>query len=259
MRALFAAASGMTAQQTRIDNIANNLANVNTTGFKKSRAVFQDLFYQEMVGTSDEAADRASGAVAQVGAGVRMASVEKDHTQGGVVQTNNLLHVALDGNGYLAVETESGEQLFTRDGSFTQDSDGNLVTTGGLLVAGNINIPRDVQNVQILRDGTVQVIMADDSTEFTTVGQLEVSDFANRTGLRSLGGNLYAETPESGEPISVDLGEDVDVVQGFLETSNVDVADELIQMIMAQRAYELNSKVIQAADEALQMAASLRR
>jgi len=258
MRALFSAASGMTAQQTRIDNIANNLANVNTTGFKKSRAVFQDLFYQEMVGAADQTSNRASGSVAQVGAGVRMAAIEKDHSTGNVVQTDNPMHAAIDGSGYFVIETETGDQVYTRDGSFTLDSDGSLVTVGGLLVAGNITVPSDATAVQILKDGTVQATLSDD-THYTTLGQIEVADFTNRTGLKALGGNLFVETAESGEPIPVDLGVEASVVQGFLESSNVDVAQELIQMIMAQRAYELNSKVVQAADEALQMAANLRR
>jgi flagellar basal-body rod protein FlgG len=258
MRALFSAASGMTAQQTRIDNIANNLANVNTTGFKKSRAVFQDLFYQELVGGADQTPDRASGSIAQVGAGVRMAAIERDHSQGGVVQTGNALSVAIEGHGYLVVETESGDQLFTRDGNFTQDADGNLVTQGGLLVGGNINIPQEATAIQILQDGTVQASLGEDS-EYTVLGQLELSDFTNRTGLRAVGGNLFAETAESGSPIPVEVGLEAKLMQGFVETSNVDVAEELIQMIMAQRAYELNSKVVQAADEALQQAANLKR
>ena len=258
MRALFAAATGMTAQQNRIDTVANNLANVNTTAYKKSRAVFQDLFYQEMVSSNEQNAERASGSTAQLGAGVRTAAIHKDHSGGTVVQTGDALHVAIDGAGYFTVETESGEQVYTRDGSFTQDSDGNLTTAGGLLVGGNINIPQGVNDLEILRDGTVQVVMPEDN-DYTVVGQLEVMDFSNRAGLQALGGNLFQETPESGQPIPVETGLDVSVVQGFLETSNVDVSEELIEMIMAQRAYELNSKVIQAADETMQLAASLKR
>ena len=258
MRALFAAATGMTAQQNRIDTVANNLANVNTTAYKKSRTVFQDLFYQEMVSSTEQTSDRSSGSTAQLGAGVRTAAIHKDHSSGTVVQTGNALHAALDGSGYFTIETESGEQVYTRDGSFSQDSDGNLTTAGGLLVGGNVNIPQGVTDISFLRDGTVQVMLPDDD-DYTVVGQLEVMDFSNRAGLQPLGGNLFQETPESGDPIPVEAGIEVHVVQGFLETSNVDVSEELIEMIMAQRAYELNSKVIQAADETMQLAASLKR
>jgi flagellar basal-body rod protein FlgG len=257
MRALYAAATGMGAQQTRIDNVANNLANINTTGFKKSRAVFQDLFYQELVGASVDSEQLSSGP-AQVGAGVRTAGVLKDHSAGHVTETGNALHLAIDGNGYFGVEAPSGELLYTRDGSFTVDPDGYMITTTGLRVSGDIQISNDITSINISEDGTVVGTIGDD-VDPTVLGQVEIYDFNNRSGLRAEGGNMYSQTEYSGEPISLEIGYDVSVVQGFLEGSNVDVAEELINMIMAQRAFEMNSKVIQAADETLQQAVNLRR
>ena len=257
MRALYAAATGMGAQQTRIDTVANNLANVNTTGFKKSRAVFEDLYYQELVGTTSEGDQLASGP-AQVGSGVRTAGIEKDHSAGHVTETGNALHMAIDGNGYFGVESADGEMLYTRDGSFALDPDGYMITTGGLRLSGDIQVPYDATSLTISADGTVMGVVGSDA-ESTVLGQVELFDFTNRSGLRSEGGNLYSETDYSGAPVELEVGFDSSVAQGFLEASNVDVAEELINMILAQRAYEMNSKVIQAADETLQQAANLRR
>lgn len=257
MRALYAAATGMNAQQTRIDTVANNLANVNTTGFKKSRGVFQDLFYQELVGVSQDS-DNPASAIGQVGAGVRTANVIKDHSAGHVTESGDPLHLAINGTGYFSLETSEGDNLYTRDGSFTMDADGYMTTASGLRLSGDIQIPSDVSSLMISDDGTVQGTFQDDP-DFTVLGQVELVDFTNRSGLKAMGGNMFQETENSGEPKVMEVGVDTKVAQGFLEASNVDIAEELINMILAQRAYEMNSKVIQAADETLQQAANLKR
>jgi flagellar basal-body rod protein FlgG len=251
MRALYSAASGMTAQQHRLDTIANNISNVSTTGFKKSRDAFQDLFYQQL------ATGGVQANTLQLGNGVRLAGIERDHGQGTVVATNDPLHVALQGDGFFVVETNEGERLYTRDGQFTQDVDGMLVTQSGLRVAGDIQIPAGAASIRIDYDGTVHASMSDGQD--AVVGQMELARFVNPAGLMARGGNLYQMSPQSGDAAQVDAGTDVQVVQGFLEQSNVDVATELIDMIQAQRVYELNSKVVQAADESLQVAVNLRR
>lgn len=250
MRALYVAASGMNAQQTRIDTVANNLANSNTTAFKASRGAFQDTFYQEL-------ATGSRGTRADLGGGVQLAGLEKDHTVGAQRETNDPLHVGLNGPGMIAVENVNGETLYTRDGAFRLDADGNLTNSAGLRVVGDIQIPEDTEQVVIEPDGTVLGLFAGD-TRPTTLGQLEIVSFVNPSGLQSEGGNLYAATAESGDPVP-DYDGNTTVRQGVLETSNVDVAEELIELVMAQRSYELNSKVVQAADEAMQVAAALRR
>lgn len=253
MKALYVAASGMAAQQTRIDNVANNIANVNTTGFKKSREAFQDLFYEEL--TSGGAG--ASQARVEVGGGVRLAGITKDHGQGALNRTDQPLHLAINGDAFFTLETTEGEPVYTRDGTFRLDSDGLLVNQNGLAVAGDITIPEDVQSLVVESDGTVQAVLAGDS-QYTMLGQVELATFTNPAGLEALGGNLFAETPESGEAFVPDAAE-AEVLQGYLESSNVDVAEELIHMITAQRAYELNSKVVQAADEVMHTAVNLKR
>jgi flagellar basal-body rod protein FlgG len=251
MRALYSAASGMTAQQFRLDTIANNISNVSTTGFKKSRDAFQDLFYQTLV------AGGVQSNALQLGNGVRLAGVERDHAQGTLVATNDLLHVALQGDAFFVVETMEGERFYTRDGQFTQDVDGILVTQSGLRVAGDIQIPTDAVSVRIDYDGTVHSSTRDGQEMM--IGRLELARFVNPSGLLGRGGNLYQQSPTSGDPFEPETGIDVQVVQGYLEQSNVDVAGELIDMIQAQRVFELNSKVVQAADESLQIAVNLRR
>jgi flagellar basal-body rod protein FlgG len=250
MRALYVAASGMNAQQTRIDTVANNLANTNTTAFKASRGAFQDTFYQEL-------ATGSRGTRADLGGGVQLSGLEKDHAIGAMRQTDDPLHVALDGPGFVAVEAADGQTVYTRDGAFRLDADGNLTNSSGLRVAGDIQIPEDTEQVVIEADGTVLGVMAGD-TRPTTLGQLEIVSFANPSGLKAIGGNLYQASPESGDAVP-DYDVQTKVVQGNLESSNVDVAEELIELVMAQRSYELNSKVVQAADEAMQTAAALRR
>ncbi len=254
MRALYAAASGMSVQQTQLETVANNIANVGTTAFKANDAAFEDLFYQELTNGG-----KAAGAAGMsVGAGARLSSLEKDHSQGSISQTGNALHVAIQGHGYLEVTTPDGESLYTRDGRFTLDADGTLMVPSGLPVAGNIMIPSDANSLEITKDGTVRAVLPGD-IQPTVLGQLEVVDFTNRGGLRAMGGNMYQQSAQSGEASVVEMTPGNGLQQGFLEDSNVDIASELVKMILTQRAYELNSKVVQAADETLQVAVNLRR
>lgn len=255
MKALHVAASGMSAQQTRIDNIANNLANVNTTSYKKSRESFEDLMYEERT----HGGRAASTARVELGSGVQLNGLIKDHTAGTPEMTGNPLHAAIQGPGFFVLDTPSGEPAYTRDGSFTRDADGTVMSAGGLPLAGGISIPIDATALEILEDGTIQAVLEGD-VEPTVLGELEVVRFINPSGLRALGGNLYAETESSGFPEPADLAAgETAVLGGALEGSNVDVAEELVAMILAQRAYEMNSKVVQAADEVLQIAANLKR
>ncbi|MEO0602196.1 MAG: flagellar basal-body rod protein FlgG [Myxococcota bacterium] len=249
MRALHVAASGMTAQQTRIDTVANNLANVNTTGFKKSRATFQDVFYEELAGG-------ARGARADLGGGSTLAGLVKNHSQGSVEQTGDALHVAISGPSMLVLNDRQGNAVYTRDGSLRIDADGLLRSASGLAVRGSIVVPEGSTEFQVDVDGTVRVRLEGDDRP-TVVGQLELAKFVNPAGLKALGSNNFMATAQSGDAMADDGA--TEIRQGYLETSNVDVAEELIQLVTAQRAFELNSKVIQAADEALQVANNLKR
>lgn len=253
MKALYVAASGMAAQQTRLDNVANNVANVGTTGYKKSREAFEDLFYQEL----SSGGQAASTARVDVGGGVQLAALEKDHGQGDFKTSSEATHMAIQGHAYFTLETVEGEPVYTRDGTFRTDSDGTLISNGGLVVGGDIVIPEGVSDFLVEADGTVNAVLPGDS-EYTSLGQLELAAFTNPTGLAPLGGNLFAATPDSGEALPADPTQ-YSVQNYTLEGSNVDVAEELIEMIMAQRAYELNSKVAQAADEAMGVAVNLKR
>ena len=254
MRALYAAASGMAAQQTRLDTIANNVANVGTTGFKKSRASFQDLFYQELT----HGGMSASTSRLDVGGGVQLSALAKNHSTGAMGETGRILDIAIQGAGYLAVEDNRGETLYTRDGNLHIDSDGVLTSSTGLPLMGDIYIPQDARELKILADGTLQAAFAN-STEYTTLGQLEISTFVNPSGLQPMGNNIYRATARSGDAMAPEFGTDLYIAQGYLEHSNVDIAEELINMIEAQRAYDLNSKVVKTADEVLQAAANLKR
>lgn len=255
MRALYTAASGMSAQQTRLDSIANNLANVSTSGYKKSRESFSDLYYQELT----RGGQGVSRSRVDVGSGVRLSGLDKDFAQGAIIDDGNPLHVAINGKGafFTVTNPNTGERLFTRDGSFSLDAQGSLLTASGLTVS-NIQIPLGAESVQINADGTVGVRMPGE-TNYNSVGQLEVVRFVNPAGLRALGGNLFAQSDTSGDANVVTPTDGVEVRGGALEHSNVDVAQELVLMIETQRSYELNSKVIQAADETLGIATNLRR
>ena len=262
MRALSTGASGMRAYQTKIDNIANNLANTNTTGFKKVRENFEDLVYQNVGGQG-----RAEGAAAanpmQVGSGVRLASLTRDTTVGVGVATNNPYDMMITGDGYFLVETEAGEELYTRAGNFQVDNEGNLVTSAGHRLAPGITIPEGTVQFSVGSDGTASasVIGSSGATEERDLGQIELARFGNPSGLSALGGNYFRATEASGEAIKGAPGEEGlgAIQQGILEGSNVDVAEELVGMITAQRSYELSSKVIQTADEMMSTAVNLRR
>jgi flagellar basal-body rod protein FlgG len=261
MRALFTAATGMEAQQVRIDTIANNLANVGTTAFKKGRAEFQDLFYEVLSapGAPTTTGEQIPTGV-QVGHGSKLSSVSAIYTQGERVNTGKDLDLAIDGDGFFQVERPGGETVYTRDGTFKRDRDGNLVTSAGYALLPNIQIPSDTIQITIVADGTVSVLQPG-IIQPTTLGRIELARFANPAGLRQLGGNLLAPTeasgdPELGNPDSEGFGS---ISQGFLESSNVNVAEELVNMILAQRAFELNSRVIQTGDEMLQVAGNLSR
>ncbi len=259
MRALFTAATGMEAQQLRIDAIANNLANLGTTGFKKSRAEFQDLFYETLLApgaTSSQGQVVPAGI--QVGHGVRLSAMQRVFTQGDRTETGRSFDFAIDGDGFFQVQRPTGETTYTRDGSFSVDNQGNLVNAQGFLVIPNVNVPPDALFVTVLQDGTVSAQISGD-TDLTNLGQIELARFQNPSGLRAIGNNLYVPTEGSGDPETGIPDEDGfgAVTQGMLESSNVNVAEELVQMILAQRGFELNSRVIQAGDQMMQTAGAL--
>ncbi len=252
-RALWVAKTGLDAQQTRMAVIANNLANVNTTGFKKSRAIFEDLVYQNIrqVGSqSTQNTELPTGL--QLGTGVRTVATEKLHTQGNIQQTENSLDVAVNGRGFFQILNPNGDINYTRDGSFKLDSTGQLVTSGGMLLEPNITVPSDALSVSIGRDGTVSVVQPGSPTA-VQIGQIQLADFINPAGLNPVGENLFTESVASGAPVVGTPGEDEfgAVFQGSLETSNVNVVEELVNMIETQRAYEMNSKAISTTDEML--------
>ncbi len=261
IRALSTAASGMFAQQLHIDNIANNLANVNTTGFKKSRTEFQDLIYQNL---REAGVPNSQGNVLpnelQVGHGVRPVATQKMMTQGDLLQTGNSLDIAIEGNGFFQIRRLDGSLGYTRDGSFKVSSEGIMVTADGLTLEPSITIPENTQSVQITRDGIVSALIAGES-EPVEIGAIELATFINAAGLRSIGQNLYVETSASGPATVSTPGLDNlgTLAQGFLEGANVQVVEEMVDMITAQRAYEVNSRAIRAADEMLQTATSIKR
>jgi flagellar basal-body rod protein FlgG len=254
LRSLYIASTGLNAQQTQLDVISNNLANVSTTGFKKGRPVFEDLLYQTIRqpgAQSSQQTQLPSGF--QLGVGVGVVATERLHTQGNLQQTNNSLDVAINGNGFFQILMPDGSTSYTRDGSFQLDSTGALVTASGYALQPAITIPADAQTVTIAKDGTVSVTQPN-TTGATTVGQIQLATFVNPTGLQSLGENLYAETASSGTPQVNNPGVTGTGVlnQNFIETSNVNVAEELVNMIVAQRAYEMNSRAITTSDQMLQ-------
>lgn len=254
IRALHTAATGMDAQQQRIDVISNNLANVNTTGFKKQRADFQDLLYQTVRApgtTSAQGTAVPSGL--QVGTGVRTAATHRTFTTGDLMNTGNQLDVAIEGAGFFQVTMPGGQIAFTRAGNFELDQQGQMVTTDGYLLDPSIAIPPGAKTVAIGADGTVSATL-DGETAPTEVGQIQLVNFVNPGGLQAIGRNFYQATIASGDaqtgtPGQQGLGS---LMQNFLEGSNVKVVEEMINLISSQRAYDINSKVIQASDEMLQ-------
>jgi flagellar basal-body rod protein FlgG len=261
MRALWSAATGMSSKQLAMDVIANNLSNVNTTGFKKSRVDFQDLMYQTLRlagGTSARGSNVPTGI--QVGLGNRTSAITKTFSQGDFVQTDNPTDLVIEGDGFFRVILPDGTYAYTRDGSFKIDSESRLVTSDGYLVDPEINFDSDVINISIGTDGTVSVVRAG-SDEPEVIGEILLVKFMSPSGLMSVGRNLYKATVGSGEPVEGTPGMDGfgTIAQGFLEMSNVKVVDEMVNMIIAQRAYEVNSKAIQTADDMLGTANNLKR
>ncbi|HYP85640.1 flagellar basal-body rod protein FlgG [Variovorax sp.] len=259
IRSLYVAKTGLEAQQTQLDVVANNLANVGTTGFKKSRAVFEDLMYQNLRQVGGQTSDQTrlpSGL--QVGTGVRVVATERMHAQGNMTKTDNPKDVAINGAGFFQVQMPDGTTSYTRDGSFQTDSEGQLVTASGFLIEPAITIPQNTTSLTIGRDGIVSVTQAG-STATIQVGQLQLATFLNPAGLQSQGENLYTETDSSGPPNLVNPGVDGAgiVSQGYTEASNVNVVEELVNMITTQRAYEINSKAVQTSDQMLQRLAQL--
>lgn len=252
--ALWVARTGLDAQQTRLSVISNNLANANTMGFKSSRAVFEDLLYQNVrqVGAqSSEDTQLPSGLM--IGTGVRMVATEKNHAQGNLVQTEGFLDLAIQGRGFFQVLKPDGSLAYSRDGSFQLNSQGQLVTAGGYQVQPAITIPANAQSITIGSDGVISISTAG-SAATTQIGNIQLADFANPTGLQPQGENLYAESAASGAPQAGTPGLNGagTLVQGALEASNVNSVKELVSLIETQRAYEMNSKAISTADQMLQ-------
>ena len=251
----------MIAQQLNIDNISNNLANVNTTGFKKSKAEFQDLFYQTLESASTSLVEGTEGAEEiQVGHGARLAAIHKVFSQGDVSSTQNALDLVINGRGFFQVVRPDGTIVYTRDGAFKLSADGRMVTTDGYVLEPNISLPADTTEIHIGADGTVSAMVIGEPDP-EPVGQLELARFLNPAGMKSIGRNLYESSAASGEPMvgspgSESLGE---LMQGYLEMSNVKVAEEMVNMIVAQRAYEINVKVVKTVEEMLSLANNLQR
>lgn len=258
IRALYSAASGMQAQQLNIDTIANNLANVNTVGFKKGRAEFQDLLYEQLRGPSEHAPVGL-----QVGHGTRLGGVQRIFVGGSLTPTSTDSDLAIEGSGFFRVQRADGREVYTRDGAFRLDAQGRLTNANGQFVLGTegiIRVSEPIDRLEVDADGTVRVI--DSATgEQLEIGQLTLALFVNPSGLLSLGENLWAETAASGE---AEVGEANTlpfgrIVQGFLESSNVETVEEMVNLIVAQRAYEISSKAVQSSDDMMAMANNIKR
>jgi len=254
IRSLWIAKTGLEAQQTNMDVISNNLANVSTNGFKRTRAVFEDLMYQTLRQPGAQVGDAGqlpSGL--QLGTGVRTVATTRIHTEGDLNQTGDSMNVAIQGRGFLQVELPDGTQAYTRDGALQVDQNGQLTTAGGYVIQPPVNVPDNALTLSIGRDGTVSVTQPGAAGTSVEIGQLQLATFINPTGLQSLGENLYLETDASGPPNVLQPGLDGagQLLQEYVETSNVNVAEELVNMITAQRAYEINSKAVQTADQML--------
>lgn len=252
--ALYISKTGLSAQDTQLTTVANNLANASTVGFKRDRAVFEDLLYQiqrQPGAQNTEETQLPSGL--QLGSGVRVVGTQKQFTAGSLQVTDQALDVAIDGRGFLQVLQPDGAMGYTRNGQLHMDGQGQLVTANGLLVQPAITIPQDAQSISIGTDGTVSAQLPDDA-EPQVVGNLQLVDFVNAAGLEAIGGNMFLETASSGNPIEGVPGQNgLGVVQqGMLENSNVDIVEEMVNMITTQRAYEMNSKVVSTSDQMLQ-------
>ncbi len=260
-KTLRTAATGLNAQQKYVEIIANNISNVNTTGFKKVRPEFQDLLYETL---------RPAGAVSQVGveplnevqigSGTELVQTTKIYSQGDITQTNNPLDLAINGDGFFVIRKPDNTLTYTRDGTFRLDNQGHIVNAQGYKLEPGFTVPQDTTEVQVSRDGYVEVLLQG-STQPQTLGQLELARFINPGGLKALGDNLYAETSASGQAMMENPGNNNtgEILQSHLESSNVDIVEEMVNMISAQRAYELNSKSVQTADNILSTAVNLKR
>ena len=261
IRSLWTSATGMQAQELNIDVISNNLANVNTSGFKKSRAEFQDLLYESIrPAGAASSQDTTVPTGIQLGHGTRPAAVQKMFTQGDFQNTKNELDWAIEGDGFFQIELPNGETSYSRSGEFKLDADGRIVNPDGFLLVPELSIPTDTVSISVGMDGTVSALQAGDSTP-SEIGTIELARFVNSAGLVSMGKNLFITSEASGDEMTGTAGENGlgTLAQGFLEMSNVSVVDEMVNMITAQRAYESNSKAIQAADDMLQLANNVKR
>ena len=261
IRALWTAGTGMNVHQANLDVISNNIANVNTNGYKKSRADFQDLMYQtlRLQGVTSEGGNQIPTGI-QIGHGAMLAAVQKVFLQGDYQMTGNELDLAIEGNGFLQITLPSGDKAYTRAGALKRNSEGRVVTSDGYPLEPNITIPQNTINVSIEADGTVSAQVQGQTTP-QQIGTIELATFQNLAGLKAMGKSLFLETEASGTPVVGRPGENGmgTTLQGYIEMSNVNVMQEMINLIIGQRAYEINTKAIQAADEMLQMATSIRR
>jgi len=261
LRALWTAASGMNVQQVNLDVIANNIANVNTTAFKASRASFQDLLYDtlRLQGTKTEQGNQVPTGI-QIGHGARLSAIQKQFTQGDYQQTGNQLDLAIEGTGFIQIQLPNGEMAYTRAGALQSDSEGRICTPDGYLLDPSITIPQNATAVTVASDGTVSV-QVQNQTALQQIGTINLWTFPNQAGLNAIGSNLFQPTDASGAALSGTPGQNGfgTILQGYLELSNVNVMQEMVNLIIGQRAYEANSKAIQAADEMLQMTNNVRR
>jgi flagellar basal-body rod protein FlgG len=254
-RSLNVAASGMAAQETQLDSIANNLANANTTGYKRQSVQFEDLLYENVRSAGTTSNGQTTPTLTQLGTGVRVVATTRSFAQGTLQQTNNPLDLAIEGQGFFAVMRPTGDMAYTRAGSLQLDAQGRLTTTDGLPIEPPMTIPANATSVTVTADGTISVTQPGSNTA-NSVGQLQLTTFPNANGLSSVGHNLFMPTTASGQPQTGAPAADGrgTILQGSIEGSNVDVVNEMVGMISAQRAYEMNSKVISAADEMMRNA-----
>lgn len=252
--ALYVSKTGLAAQDTQLTTISNNLANASTVGFKRDRAVFEDLLYQiqrQPGGLTTEETQLPSGL--QLGTGVRVVGTQKEFTSGSLQITGQILDVAIDGRGFFQIQQPNGNIAYTRNGQFHLNGEGEVVNASGLLLDPNITVPDNVENITIGTDGLVSAFIAG-QPDAAIIGNIQVTDFVNPAGLQAIGGNLFLETAASGNPLTGTPGENGlgETKQGMLENSNVDIVEEMVNMITTQRAYEMNSKVVSTADQMLQ-------
>ncbi len=260
MRALYIASTGMAAQERNVEVISNNIANMRTTGYKKQRAEFQDLLYQQVrrAGAQSSDAGNILPVGVEIGSGVRTAATSRITSQGSPTPTEKDLDLAVRGEGYFAITLPDGGTAYTRDGSFERNGDGTLVTVDGYEVQPGITIPEDARDISINASGVVEAYIGSDTTP-TELGQIQLSTFVNPAGLKSNGQNLFLETPASGAPLASNPGSNGvgDILQGYLEMSNVNAVTEISDMISAQRAYEMNARIISGADEMMRATSNL--